>query len=73
MSMMVFADGLRRLLRDESARLAPIPVRETRAMRRALRQQARRESRATPLLLVGAVACFYVAARIGLTYLLLPH
>jgi hypothetical protein len=58
----VFAHTMQRLLRDQHARLATVP----------LQHKARRNEEASmaPLLLVAAL---YVAARIGLTYAALGH
>jgi hypothetical protein len=72
MSMTVFTNSFTRFLRDRSARLATLPL-HTQQAKQWLAREQRDEARASSLLIVGLIAALYVAARIGLTYVALPH
>jgi hypothetical protein len=76
MPMMIFTNTVSRFLRDRSARLAMAPSRQGRERTRHrggdwLDDEGRREAGLPPLLLAGLIAAVYVAARIGLSYLVL--
>jgi len=66
--MSVITNSIQHILRDQTPRLAPIPL-----QRQARRQNGRQESSAAPLLLTGLAAALYVGLRIGLTYAATGH
>ena len=77
MSMIVFTNTITSFLHDRSARLAMAPSRQGRVQRRRrdindwLDSEEHREASVPPLLLAGFIAAIYVAARIGLSYVVL--
>ncbi len=78
MPMMIFTNTVTRFLRDRSARLAMAPARQGRERTRQrgdindwLDDEGRRQAGLPPLLLAGLIAAVYIAARIGLSYLVL--
>jgi hypothetical protein len=66
--MSAIANSIQHFLRDQTPRLAPVPLQP-----RARRREEEQKSSAAPLLLTGVAAALYVAARMGLAYTAIGH
>jgi hypothetical protein len=65
MSMIAFINTVLRFVRDQSARLAPVPIRHDRTWKKRRAEQERHDASLGLVLLVAAI---YVVVRIGLSY-----